>query len=165
MPTPVESAELLLRLYELRREPVMRAAREWFLRAFHPESLDDVVAAVLGEDNPKYRMVLGYWDMACSFVTHEAIDAEMFRDASAEIIATFSKMAPFVEAMRVRTGNPDYLRHIERVVQGYPDVDARMATLRQQLREAGARDAERRAAAARTAAAAQPHDADRDARG
>ncbi|HET7458203.1 MAG TPA: hypothetical protein VFJ74_11175 [Gemmatimonadaceae bacterium] len=146
MPTPVESAELLLRLYELRRDPTMRAAREWFLRAFHPESVDDVVAAVLGPDNPKFRMVLGYWDMACSFVTHGAIDEAMFRDASAEIIGTFAKMAPFLAEMRALTGNADYLRHTERVVMGYPDAENRMAVLRRQLREAGARDAERRQA-------------------
>ena len=74
MPTPFESAQLNLQLFELRREPVLRAARSWFLLEFNPENLADVYAMADRERNTDFRMVLSYWDMAASLVTAGAID-------------------------------------------------------------------------------------------
>ena len=76
MPTAFESARLNLKLYELRREPVLREARAWFLRDFNPDSLAELGTIVSGERNASFRMVLGYWDMAASLVTSGAIDRE-----------------------------------------------------------------------------------------
>ena len=70
MPTPFESAQLVLKLFELRREPTLREARNWWLREFHPETIDDVRKVLQSDRNASYRMVVGYWDMACSLVTH-----------------------------------------------------------------------------------------------
>ncbi len=81
MPTPFESAQLNLKLYELRREPVLREARAWFVREFNPETFDDLFAVVRGERNASFRMVLSYWDMAASMVTTGAIDGDAFRAA------------------------------------------------------------------------------------
>src|SRR5262249_15962725 len=78
MPTPFESALLNLRLFELRRVPVLREARDWFFREFNPESFDELIALVSGERNAPFRMVVGYWDMAASLVTTGAIDAAAF---------------------------------------------------------------------------------------
>src|SRR6476659_10043701 len=100
MPTPYESAQLNLKLFELRREPVLREAREWFLWEFNPESFAEVVTAVTGERNASFRMVLGYWDMAASLVTTGAIDGDSFRAAHGEIFATFSKIQPFLAELR-----------------------------------------------------------------
>src|SRR5947209_16390403 len=80
-----KGAELILRLYELRREEVMRKARTWYF-GFHPESVEDIMAVARGEHSAYFRMVTSYWDMACSFVNHGAIDEEMFNDANAEHI-------------------------------------------------------------------------------
>ena len=74
-PTPFESAQLNLQLYALRREPVLREARSWFLYEFNPESLEELRAIVGGDRNASFRMVLGYWDMAASLVTTGAIAA------------------------------------------------------------------------------------------
>jgi hypothetical protein len=63
MPTPFESAQLNLQLFDLRREPVLREARTWFLNDFNPESVAELGALVSGERNASFRMVLGYWDM------------------------------------------------------------------------------------------------------
>ena len=60
MPTPFESAQLNLQLFALRREPVLREARIWFLRDFNPETFDELMAVVSGERNASFRMVLGY---------------------------------------------------------------------------------------------------------
>src|SRR2546429_310076 len=100
MTTPFESGQLILELYELRREPLLREARTWFVRDFHPETIADVATALAGPNNPRYRMVVGYWDMACSLVTHGAIDRQMFLDANPEIFATFAKIHPLLAEIR-----------------------------------------------------------------
>ena len=96
MSTPYESGQLILKLFELRRDPVLREARDWFIREFHPESKDEIPAVLAGPDNPKSRLVAGYWDMATSLVTHGAIDQQMFIDSNPEMLATFAKLEPCV---------------------------------------------------------------------
>jgi hypothetical protein len=132
-----ESAELILRLYELRREPVMRDARNWFFM-FNPSSAQDILAAVMGENSAYFRMVTSYWDMACSFVNHGAISEDMFNDANGEHLAIFTKLHPYLEEMRKTAGNPDYLKHLEKVVLGMPDAETRMARMRERMMQLAA---------------------------
>jgi len=139
MPTPFESAQLNLKLFELRRDPVLREAREWFLREFNPESFAEVIAAVTGERNQSFRMVLGYWDMAASLVTTGAIDDDAFRAAHGEIFATFGKIQPFLSEMRTTTGELEFCKHIEAVVMAAPDAEAIMTRRRESLRAAAKR--------------------------
>jgi len=133
MPTPFESAQLNLQLFDLRREPVLREARAWFLWDFNPETMADVRAAVTGERNASFRMVMGYWDMAASLVTSGAIDADSFLAAHNEIIGTFSKMYPFVGEMRSASGEPGFLKHMEAVVMSAPDAEATLKRRRERL--------------------------------
>jgi hypothetical protein len=134
MPTPFESAQLNLQLFELRREPVLREARSWFLMEFNPESSADLVSAVSGERNASFRMVLGYWDMAASMVTTGAIDGDAFRAAHGEIIATFSKIQPFLAEMRSASGEPEFCKHIEAVVMAAPDAETTLTRRREAIR-------------------------------
>jgi hypothetical protein len=67
MPTPYESAKLILQIFEMRREPVLREARLWFVRDFNPETIDDVKAALAGPHNPHARMVVGALHIYSSF--------------------------------------------------------------------------------------------------
>jgi hypothetical protein len=127
---------LNLQLYELRREPVLREARAWFLRDFNPNSLADVIETVSGERNASFRMVLGYWDMAASLVTSGAIDGQAFLAAHNEIYGTFSKIQPFIADMRHASGEPDFCRHIEAVLRSDPNADATMARRREAIRAA-----------------------------
>jgi hypothetical protein len=136
MPTPFESATLNLKLFEIRREPVLREARQWFLIDFNPETFADVMTTVSGERNASFRMVLGYWDMAASLVTTGAIDAEAFRAAHGEIVSTFAKVQPFLAELRSTSGEPEFCRHIEEVVLGMPDAVATMARRRAALKAA-----------------------------
>jgi hypothetical protein len=124
MPTPFESAQLNLQLFELRREPVLREARAWFLREFNPESFADVVVLARGERNASFRMVLGYWDMAASLVTTGAIDANAFHAAHGEIFATFSKIYLYLAELRSASGEPDFCKHLEAVVLSAPNVES-----------------------------------------
>jgi hypothetical protein len=136
MPTPFESATLNLKLFELRREPVLREAREWFLRDFNPETFAELVEIVSGARNSSFRMVLGYWDMAASLVTTGAIDADAFRAAHGEVFATFGRIHPFLDEMRRVSGEPDFCKHVEAVVMGAPDGEAIVARRAAALRAA-----------------------------
>ena len=128
-----KSAELILRLYELRREEVMRKARTWYF-GFHPESVEDIVAVARGEHSAYFRMVTSYWDMACSFVNHGAIDEEMFNDANAEHILAFSKIQPFVAQIRA-LGNKNFASHLEQVVMRLPEAEARLERFREMSKQ------------------------------
>jgi hypothetical protein len=130
VPTPFESAQLNLQLYELRREPVLREARSWFLTELTPESFADLAAIVGGARNASFRMVLGYWDMAASLVTGGAIDGDAFRAAHGEVFLTFAKIHPFLAELRATTGEPDLCRHVETVVMSAPDAEAILARRR-----------------------------------
>ena len=133
MATPFESAQLILQLYEMRRESVLREARQWFVRELNPTSFEELVAIIGGNRNASFRMVIGYWDMAASLVTFGAIDARMFMAANGEIIATFAKVHPFLAQMREATRNPELLRHLETVVMAVPGVESRMEQLRREF--------------------------------
>ena len=136
MPTPFESAQLNLKLFDLRREPVLREARAWFLMDFNPDSLEEMIAIVRGERNASFRMVLGYWDMACSLVTGGAIDGDAFRAAQGEVFGTFCKIHPFLAEFRAAAGEPDFCRHVEVVVMGAPKAEAILERRRKGLRAA-----------------------------
>jgi len=134
MPSPFESADLIIKLYELRREPTMREARNWYAREFNPSSIDEVMAAVTGPHSGHFRMVTSYWDMASSFVANGAIDEQMFNDANGEQLVAFAKVEPFIAEYRTRMGNPGYLSHLEKLVTRRPGAQETMANLRQRFR-------------------------------
>src|SRR5581483_4677609 len=136
MPTPFENAQLNLQLFELRREPVLREARAWFLAEFNPESTEEVVAHLRGERNASFRMVLGYWDMAASLVTSGAIDADAFLAAHTEVFGTFGKIQPFLADIRTPSGEPEFCKHVETVVMDAPGADAILKRRRDALRAA-----------------------------
>lgn len=136
MATPFESAQLNLQLFDLRREPVLREARSWFVMEFNPESIAELVEMVHGPRNASFRMVLGYWDMAASMVSTGAIDADAFRTAHGEIFATFAKIQPFLSEMRASAGEPDFCRHLEAVVMGDPNAEAMLKRRRAAIRAA-----------------------------
>jgi hypothetical protein len=136
--TPYESATLLIRLYELRREPTMREARNWFALEFNPESIDDVVAAVMGPHSGHFRMVTSYWDMVASFVLHGAIDEGMFNDAGGEQVGVFAKVEPFLAEYRTRLGNPKALSQLEQIVLRRPGAKEQLAAMREWFKSRGA---------------------------
>jgi hypothetical protein len=129
MTDKARSAELILKLYELRREAVMREARNWFF-AFNPESFEDIQRAVMGEHSAYLRMVTTYWDMACSFVNHGAVDADMFNDANGEHVFVFAKLQPYLEQIRASNGNPNAFKHLEQAVLAMPGAEERVARAR-----------------------------------
>jgi hypothetical protein len=134
MPTPFESAQLNLKLFELRRDPVLRQARDWFLLEFHPQSTAEFMAEVSGSHNTWIRMVLGYWEMAASMVSTGAIDSTAFLAAHGEIFGAFSKIQPFLTELRATRGEPGIAEHLEKVVMSAPDAEAILKRRREALR-------------------------------
>ena len=130
MPTPYESARLNLQLFEMRREPVLREARAWFLAEFTPESFAELAAIAGGPRNASFRMVVGYWDMAASLVTYGAIDPAAFLAAHGEVFLALAKIYPFLQEIRAATGEADFCRHVEAVVLAAPDAEATMTRRR-----------------------------------
>ena len=134
MPTPFESAQLNLQLFDLRREAILREARAWFVFEFNPDSFADLTATVSGERNAAFRMVLGYWDMAASLVITGAIDGDAFRAAHSEIFATFSKIQPYLGDLRTASAEPEFCKHLEAVVMAAPDAEAILIRRREAIR-------------------------------
>jgi len=140
-------ADLILKLYDLRREVTMREARNWFFM-FNPTTPADIMDVLTSDKSGLYRMVISYWDMACSFVNNGAIDAQMFNDANGEHIFVYAKMEPFISAMREQMGAPQFLAHLEKTVKALPDCEERLAAVRQRMQAIIAKFQERAAAAA-----------------
>jgi hypothetical protein len=127
------SAELLLSLYESRREPAMRAARDWWVLKFHPASAKDVLRIWVSSESAPYRMVTTYWEMVASFVTMGAIDADMFHAANTEHLAVYSKLKPYLEEVRKLASYPGYLGNLETLVTSLPDAEVRLAPIERYL--------------------------------
>lgn len=129
-----ESAELILKLYELRRDPIMREARGWLI-SFFPESAADVMQAMINaETSAYYRMVTTYWEMAATLVNHGAIDEAMFNDANAEHIVVFSKIELFLPELREIMGSPKMLGNLETLIMKMPDAKEMLAARREMIK-------------------------------
>ena len=129
-----KDADLILKLYDLRREKTMRDARSWFF-TFNPKGKEDFIDVLTSDKSGLYRMVISYWDMACSLVNHGAIDPEMFNDANGEHMFIYAKLEPFLPALREEMGNPNFLAHLEKVVKACPDYETRLATIRERTQQ------------------------------
>ena len=95
-------AELLLRVYELRREPVMRESRAAIIQKFWPKTFAEVQAVLKGDHplNAAYRQVNTYWEMVYGMVKHGVVHADYFLESNGEGMLVFAKLAPFLEDLR-----------------------------------------------------------------
>ena len=141
-----EDANLILKLYDLRRETVMREARNWFF-TFNPTSIQDFMDTLMGEHSGHYRMVVSYWDMAASMVNRGAIDEEMFNDSGGELIFVYAKIAKFIPELRTVFGAPDLLQNMEKLVRRMPNIDERIAQMNERMKQFAAMREERAAKA------------------
>ena len=105
----------ILKLYELRRDPEMRAARQWFSSEFAPTSAMDIINLYRGGEraSANFRMVVSYWDTACSLVLNGGIDEKMFLDANTEHVFIYAKIADYLPEVREIFGEPDFFIHLE----------------------------------------------------
>ncbi len=114
-------AQLLLQLYDLRREAEMRKARSWWGGEFFPQSADDylkVMWAPKAAENAWLRQVPSYWSMAAAFVLYGVLNEELFLQPafSGEMFLIFAKVYPFLKELREKLNDPHAFANIEKLV-------------------------------------------------
>jgi hypothetical protein len=137
-----QDADLILKLYDLRREATMREARNWMF-TFNPTNVQDVIEVLLGEHSGHYRMVISYWDMAAAMVNNGAIDEQLFNETNGEHLFVYSKIEPVLEEVRALFGNPDFLRNLETLVKRIPDGEQKINSKRERMKKFAEMRAER----------------------
>ncbi|MEW5975700.1 MAG: DUF4760 domain-containing protein [Acidobacteriota bacterium] len=118
----VQDAEIILKLYDLRREEKMREARHWFQTRFKASSLDEFQKQTsTRQANTYFRNVINYWEMACMFVSRGILNEEMFFETSGEILSVWEKIRPILRDIRKSRKNPLFMRHTEEVCKRFID--------------------------------------------
>jgi hypothetical protein len=132
METKPQDALVILKLYELRSEALMRTARAWFFSEFSPRSGKEIVALLQSGEKQSayYRMVASHWEVAAALVNTGGIDAEMFLAANTEHLVVFAKLQPFIAEIRDTIGEPDYLANLEQLVMRAPNVEHKLENRR-----------------------------------
>jgi len=110
-----DKVNLMLRLYDMRREPRLRQARAWFVENFHPQSPEEMMKSYPqgSEENTYIRMVISYWDMVASIVNRGLINDELFFDSNGEIWVVWDRMRSIVPTWRAAFKNPLLFHNIE----------------------------------------------------
>jgi hypothetical protein len=111
-----DDANLILRLYELRREEKMRTARNWFVANFRCKTMKEFSEHCPpgSETNAYFRQVASYWDMAGSFVNAGVLNPDLFFMNTREILLTWERVKPIVGEMRAAFKDPNYLGNLEK---------------------------------------------------
>lgn len=128
-----EEADLILKLYDLRREATMRKARDWYFLEFNPESMADVKKALFSEHSGYLRMVTGYWNMAAALVNHGAVGIDLFSDTNGEHFSVFAKLEPLLAEVRAELGS-QFLVPLEKLVDATPNGRERTAAIRERIK-------------------------------
>ncbi len=116
--TPAD-AQVIMELYNLRREPEMRKARNWFGAEFNPTSVDDIMATLAdmkSDANRYFRMVTSYWEMAASLALHGAVNEELFLDTQNEMFFIMAKLYPHLAGMREKMQSPTAMSRCEALI-------------------------------------------------
>jgi hypothetical protein len=108
-------ADLALKLYELRRESVMRESRTALVSGFLPTSLEDVIAVTKPDHplNAAFRQCTTYWEMVYAMARHGVMHAEFLMESNGEGLLLFTRIEPWLEEFRAHIGNPLSLRNAE----------------------------------------------------
>jgi hypothetical protein len=113
-----DDANLILRLYEMRREARMRQARAWFTGTFKGvQSYEQLIALAPGgsDENNSYRMVVTYWDLVSSFIASGILHKELFFQSGRELLLVWERVRGLLPSMREAYKDPNYLKHLETV--------------------------------------------------
>lgn len=123
MPTPstYDDANLILRLYELRREERMRAARKWYMESFGPDTLAEFreLCPPGSEPNASFRQVSSYYEMVASFITNGVLNEELYFQSGGELFLVFIRLEPFLAELRTAFKNPGVYKNLEAVALRY----------------------------------------------
>ena len=115
----IADAQLILHLYELRREPEMRKARNWWGGEFFPQNADDYLKVLWAMNSPEnnwLRQVQSYWGMAAAFVLEGVLNEDLFLQpaVSGEMFLILAKVQPFLKELRAKLNDPHVFSNIEK---------------------------------------------------
>lgn len=135
MDSKTQDALVILKLYEMRSEALMRTARAWFFTEFNPSSGKGIVAHLQSGEKQSafYRMVASHWEVAAALVNNGGIDERLFLEANSEHLVVFAKLQPFINEIRETIGEPDYLANLEKLVMRAPNVEKKLENRRRLL--------------------------------
>ena len=139
-----EQAQLQLQLFEQRREPRLRQARDWFFKNYIVENVDDAMRiAPMGSEGGQFAMmVLSYWDQTCAMLNYGLLHEDLFFETTGEFFGVWESAKPVVPQFRQRFQNEHFLGHLEKAAQRYeawtekraPGHIAAMRQMMQQMR-------------------------------
>jgi len=120
-PATYEDVNLILRLYELRREAKVGEARKWLVANFKPRSVEDVATLCPpgSEEDAYVRMVIGYWEMVASFITSGVLNRELFFQYGNELLFTWERIRGVVPQIREKYKNPYMMKNLEMVAEAF----------------------------------------------
>ena len=133
-PATAADAQVILQLYDLRRDPEMRKARNFISADFWPECAEDVLRIIRAFPSPEntwLRQVTSYWEMAAAMVLRGALHEGLFYDCSGEMYCVFAKFKPFLAELRQKT--PFFLLTVEKVIMATSDGRERLGRLGKRL--------------------------------
>ena len=116
-----DDVNLILRLYDLRREEKFRKARDWFAWSFKVRTVDELNALCPpgSDENAYYRMVISYWEMVASFITSEVLKPDLFFQSGREMLFVWERISDLVPQLRETSKDPASFRNLEKVASLY----------------------------------------------
>ena len=126
-------AELILKLYDLRREEKLRKARHWVAFDFHPTTAQEIVNVwrdFSNEHSDWLRQVISYWEMAASLVVHGTVNIDLYLDSNGEGLFLYNKLEPFIEEIQKINGGMPFMRNTTTLLEKCPPAKDRFLRMR-----------------------------------
>jgi hypothetical protein len=116
-----DDANLILKLYDMRREPRLREARKWFVASFKVKTYEELMALCPPgtEPNASYRMVTTYWELVASFVTSGVLHPELFFQSGRELLFCWERVRDIAPHVRTQLKNPVEWKNLETAANAY----------------------------------------------
>jgi hypothetical protein len=116
-----DDVNLILRLYDMRREDRMRRARAWFVSNFHASTMEDFQAVCPpgSDENASFRMVVSYWDMVASFLVAGVLNTDLFFESNRELLLVYVRIGKILPLWREATKDPFQFHNLEKIAKQY----------------------------------------------
>ena len=139
-----EQAQLHLQIFEQRRDPRLRQARDWFFTNYFADSMDEAmrVAPMGTEGGTNFMMVVSYWDQACALLNYGLLHEDLFFETNGEFFGVWDRIRPTIKEGRERFSNKLYAAHMEQAANRFeawaekrsPGLVASMRQMTQHMR-------------------------------
>lgn len=144
-------ADLLLRTFDLRREPRLRGARDAMMGKYSPKDFPPDGFMKPSAATRAWGMVWGYWEMVCALIEKGLLNEDLFNSCTAEHVFLYFRYRPVIEAARQQFQMPDMLRNVEKVARRHPHAAQFEAWMAQQAQAPGKAKARKPKAKSKTA--------------